>query len=244
MNFNEFLRNERKSNGDPLSPTTIEHYDTAIKTISKDMLSAGIINKPLDQMEICELDLAVHLILKNNDFIKKNDIGKKMYSNALKRYRCYKYLETDLGTQAMLEEALVRNDKNLTADEKEEIIKSRRGQGIYQANLLNKYNRECVITKISASQVLIASHIKPWSVCNNNERLDVNNGLILSATYERLFDSGLITFDSTGALKVSKLITTEDALKLNIKNGAIYDIKFTPEMETYLKYHNDVIYID
>ena len=99
------------------------------------------------------------------------------------------------------------------------------------------------MTKVTISQVLVASHIKPWAICNNKERIDVNNGLLLSATYDRLFDSGLITFDKNGKLKISKLISKDNAEKLDIKTGTKYDIKYCYEMNSYLDYHNNVIFV-
>ena len=81
------------------------------------------------------------------------------------------------------------------------------------------------------------------AICNNKERIDVNNGLLLSATYDRLFDSGLITFDKNGKLKISKLISKDNAEKLDIKPGTKYDIKYCHEMDSYIEYHNNVIFV-
>ena len=59
-------------------------------------------------------------------------------------------------------------------------------------SLFEKYHGHCIITGIDHPKLLVASHIKPWAVCSNRERLSVENGLLLSATYDRLFDSGLL----------------------------------------------------
>ena len=207
------------------------------------MLEANVISKPLEDMDMYELDLSIALIMKNQLFIDKDEIGNKMYSNALKRYRCFKYLNTDIGIQEVTEEAIVKNDTTLTTTEKEIIVKARRGQGTYRDKLIKKYNHSCIMTKVTLSQVLVASHIKPWAICDNKERIDVNNGLLLSATYDRLFDSGLITFDKTGKLKISKLISKDNAKKLDIKSGTKYDIKYCQQMSKYLDYHNNVIFV-
>ncbi|MFE8730531.1 HNH endonuclease, partial [Aeromonas hydrophila] len=82
----------------------------------------------------------------------------------------------------------------LNATEKQQLVKSRRGQGIFRANL-EKVELACRVTGVTNTALLIASHIKPWSRCANNaERLDGNNGLLLSPHIDKLFDRGWITF--------------------------------------------------
>ena len=243
MTFEEWLNTATKRDGSPLAKRTIKHYADGFRITSKEMLELNVIDKPLENMNMYELDLAISLIMKNKTFIDKDEVGNKMYSNALKRYRCFKYLNTDLGIQEAAEEAIVKNDSTLTVTEKETIVKARRGQGSYRDKLIKKYNHSCIMTKVSISQVLVASHIKPWAICDNKERVDVNNGLLLSATYDRLFDSGLITFDKDGKLKISKLISKDNADRLEIKSGTKYDIKYCNEMKNYLDYHNNVIFV-
>jgi putative restriction endonuclease len=53
----------------------------------------------------------------------------------------------------------------------------------------------CGITGISIPELLVASHIKPWSIDEKN-RLNPSNGICLSATFDKAFDKGLITVDS------------------------------------------------
>lgn len=243
MTFIEWLETATKRDGTPLSDRTVKRYSDGFRIVSQDMLREGIIGKPLEEMELHELDLAISIIFNTQSFIIKNTTGKGMYSNAIKRYRLYKFQNTDMGVQELVEEAIVINDSTLSNTEKEVIVKARKGQGLYRELLMKKYNKKCIMTQISISQVLIASHIKPWAICNNNERIDVNNGLLLSATYDRLFDSGLITFDCNGKLLVSSLINKANAKKLNISNGNIYDIKFNNDMKKYIEYHNKYIFI-
>lgn len=99
----------------------------------------------------------------------------------------------DVETVSMMEHRIM-NDVSISVTQRESIVKSRVGQGIFRSRILNKFNGKCLITGISIEKCLIASHIKPWAVCTNEERLSENNGLLLSATYDRLFDSGLISF--------------------------------------------------
>jgi putative restriction endonuclease len=60
------------------------------------------------------------------------------------------------------------------------------GQEVFRRNLLNEISF-CPITGITDKRILLASHIKPWRVSNNNERVDKNNGFIFSPTIDKLF---------------------------------------------------------
>ena len=114
---------------------------------------------------------------------------------------------------------------------------------MYREGLLKKYHSRCIITQINLPEILIASHIKPWSVSDNQERITPENGLLLSATYDRLFDQGLISFENDGRILLSSMITTDNAQKLKIDNGKKYDIQYNPSMKDFLAYHRDVIFV-
>ena len=96
---------------------------------------------------------------------------------------------------------------------------------------------------INHPNLLIASHIKPWAVSSNKERLSVDNGLLLSATYDRLFDSGLITFDRQGKIFLSSLIGEGNVKRLNLSNDMRFDLCVRGNMGEYLDYHNDVVFV-
>ncbi|MDD5890498.1 MAG: HNH endonuclease signature motif containing protein, partial [Ruminococcus sp.] len=104
--------------------------------------------------------------------------------------------------------------------------------------------KHCIITGITNTKLLIASHIKPWSVSNNYERLSENNGLLLSPTYDKLFDLGLITFDKKSKIKISGLLGKQDKEILNIDTKKEYDLKLNKEGILNMEYHNDVIFIN
>ncbi|WP_353191063.1 HNH endonuclease [Pandoraea pnomenusa] len=90
------------------------------------------------------------------------------------------------------------------------IVKARIGQGAFRAELLRRWNRRCSLTGLSNTDLLVASHIHAWSLCSNDERIDPENGLLLAAHIDRLFDRGLISFDDGGALLISQLLTDAD----------------------------------
>ena len=78
--------------------------------------------------------------------------------------------------------------------EKDAIVKTRIGQDKFREDLVNRWQC-CAVTSCRAISVLRASHIKPWHLCTNDERLDVDNGLLLTPNLDALFDTGLVSFD-------------------------------------------------
>ncbi|MGC3834414.1 HNH endonuclease [Moritella viscosa] len=81
----------------------------------------------------------------------------------------------------------LEQDTSLTETEKEQLVKARRGQGKYRRNL-EKIESCCRVTGLANKQFLVASHSKPWRVSSNFEKLDGNNGFLLSPHIDRLFD--------------------------------------------------------
>lgn len=225
-----------------LSDSSIDKYSGAVNTVSREMLGEHVILKPLAEMEIYEIDLAIAVIFRTKSFIEKDTRGNHMYSNALKWYRAFVSAFSEKDILAKAEEEQVLLNSNISETERQAIVKSRIGQGQFRDKLLLKY-KKCIITGISIPQVLVASHIKPWAACNNKERLDVNNGLILSATYDKLFDSGLISFNENGRLYISRAINENNRSLLALNLDKAYPIGFSGNMANYLQYHNDVIYL-
>lgn len=234
MNFDLWLGQNTN-----LSDSSIYKYSHAINTISNDMLKAGIIKKNIIDMQLFEIDLAISLILSDKSFSNKNIIGNNMYSSALKWYRCY--IKSDMFIDIAEQEEL-KKIANSKITEKEAIIKSRIGQGLFREKLLNKY-KFCIISKIDIPQLLVASHLKPWAVSTNDERLSVNNGLLLNAIYDKLLDSGLISFKSDGKIIISKIIDKENRNRLSLVENQEYEILCNQDMKIYLEYHNDVIFL-
>jgi len=97
-------------------------------------------------------------------------------------------------------EAFVAETKDLPrATEAERLVVQRVGQGIFRDSLLAYWSGRCPLTGIADPALLRASHIKPWNACDTDfERLDVHNGLLLSALWDAAFDAGLVTFSDDG----------------------------------------------
>lgn len=94
--------------------------------------------------------------------------------------------------------------------EGDQITRRRIGQDRFREALLTYWNGTCPVTGISDTALLRASHIIPWAQCKSDEeRLDVNNGLLLSALWDAGFDSGLLSFDDEGIALPSPRLSTE-----------------------------------
>ena len=83
------------------------------------------------------------------------------------------------------------------------LIEARVGQGAFRSGLLGRWDGRCALTGLGNPNLLVASHIHAWSLANNAERLDTDNGLLLAAHIDRLFDLGLISFSQNGELLIS-----------------------------------------
>jgi len=118
-------------------------------------------------------------------------------------------------------------------------------QSIFRTMILATYNYRCCITGISNPELLVASHIVPWSVDEKN-RLNPMNGLALNALHDRAFDNHLITVDAgTYKIRVSSKLKTKDVVKSVQQNFFKYEgkqiflpDKFLPKKD-FLKVHND-----
>ncbi|MDH6183592.1 HNH endonuclease signature motif containing protein [Polaromonas sp. CG_23.6] len=126
----------------------------------------------------------------------------------------------------------------VTGTERSYLRTSRVGQGQFRQDLIRVYEGRCPISGIEHDQLLIASHIKPWKVCTNAERLDSSNGILLSALVDRLFDKGLITFSQGGAAIVSPWLSTNDKAKCGIENWQA--LQLTARSKRYMEYHRAV----
>lgn len=129
-------------------------------------------------------------------------------------------------------------------------VKARINQDFFRKALLAAYGGACCITGIQNTDLLIASHIKPWNVSDpKTERTSPTNGLILNAFHDRAFDQGFITVDTKYQMLVSrKLLTStmtdfEKDWLLNLNGREIrLPNRFLPN-KVFLEYHNDCIFL-
>ncbi|WCM41367.1 HNH endonuclease [Flavobacterium sp. CBA20B-1] len=185
-----------------------------------------------------------------------NQIEK--YYPEIKRQKDWKagirgVLYRDLGKSfKMLEEgvvALIKYDENnlvLIEDigdtSKSIQAKIRIGQEKFRKNLI-KHLKECPITGIDEKRILLASHIKPWSVSTNEERLDIYNGFIFSPTIDKLFDKGLITFENNKELIISPTLSEVNIGSIGIIPGKKYFKLPIENRINYLEFHRENIFV-
>jgi hypothetical protein len=127
------------------------------------------------------------------------------------RTRC----STD-GLDVITDVAQIEKDGSMDTTTKKSLIDARRGHGRFRQNLMRIWNKSCAVTGCAIPELLRASHIKPWRDSTNRQRLDPNNGLLLEANLDALFDSGLILFDDNGDMLVSARLTTIEKRRLRI----------------------------
>jgi len=107
-------------------------------------------------------------------------------------------------------------------------VKTRVNQSVFRAMVLNNYDLKCCITGFDVPELLIASHIVPWSK-NEKERLNPRNGLCLNAFHDKAFDRGLLTITPDFQIKLSPKI-------IDVSDNSLYK-------EYLLPYHNQKIKI-
>ena len=134
----------------------------------------------------------------------------------------------------------IQRTKNLPkTTETERLVVQRVGQDIFRGRLITYWRARCPLTGVADGALLRASHIKPWRDCeNDSERLDVHNGLLLSALWDAAFDSGLVTFDLNGVPVFSKLLSCLAHAQLRFETP----LKLTVKHQVFLGWHRNYVF--
>jgi HNH endonuclease len=135
---------------------------------------------------------------------------------------------------------VIRNRTDIGDTEKQTLVTARRGQGVYRRNL-ESHEVACRVTGVTKLRHLRASHIKPWRLSNDFEKLDGNNGLLLSPHVDHLFDRGFISFTGSGQLLVSNKIGPDVLAAWGISEGQNCG-DFREEQRDYLAFHRNSIF--
>ena len=150
--------------------------------------------------------------------------------------------------QKSIEESLNIPQTLLVGKEKETIIKQRVNQSVFRTMILQNYENKCAITGINVPDLLIASHIIPWADSTAEQRLTPENGICLSALYDKAFDRGLITIspDDYRITLSSALLEYETKEYFDRHFGSIAGKKIIMPIEhypnrDYLAYHRERI---
>jgi len=125
--------------------------------------------------------------------------------------------------------------------EKSALVQARRGQGQFRANV-RSIERACRITRVERMEHLIASHVQPWRDSSNEQRLDGENGLLLTPTVDHLFDKGFISFEDSGQLIVSPVADQRSLKRMGIETENRVNVgAFSQGQRCYLDFHRENI---
>jgi putative restriction endonuclease len=136
-------------------------------------------------------------------------------------------------------EVAIVTDEAIRETERLALVQARRGQGIFRDNV-RTIERACRITRVERAEHLIASHVQPWRDSSNEQRLDGENGLLLTPTVDHLFDKGFISFEDSGQLIVSPVADQKSLKKMGIDaQGRVNVGAFSEGQRRYLDFHRE-----
>ena len=217
--------------------TDTQRYPRTIKTISNHLKKKGI-----DEYDLYLIDDAnkakklKEIYFAIDEYFSLNDRGNNMYSRAFDLY--IQYLEvTNITDEIPTDIQSIIEQQNIENTEKTSLIQSRIGQGKFRESLVSLWGG-CSVTKCSQLSLLVASHIKPWSKSDNQERLDPYNGFLLLPNLDKAFDLGFISFESSGNILISsklpeyKFLGISKDMRIQIRENNLI----------YLEYHRSYVF--
>lgn len=145
------------------------------------------------------------------------------------------------GADAIAEDLKRIEASPLPATTRAALVDARLGQGKYRRQLLTAWGNACAVTGCTVHAVLRASHCKPWRDSDDAERLDPDNGLLLLATLDALFDAGLIAFEDDGTMRVSAVLSDAERDQL----GLPAPLRRRPArgLARYLRHHRERLFV-
>jgi len=131
----------------------------------------------------------------------------------------------------------VADDVSIPETDRIAIIRARKGQGIFKERV-SRIESRCRITGVDNPVHLVASHCKPWRDATNEERLDGENGLLLTPSIDHLFDRGFIGFEDNGLLIISPVAHRLSLQRMGIDAAAALNVgSFTSGQKQFLDFH-------
>jgi putative restriction endonuclease len=139
----------------------------------------------------------------------------------------------------------IAEDDAIPETEREALIMARRGQGKFKKNV-QLHESRCRVTGVDRIEHLIASHCKPWRDCGSNqERLDGENGLLLTPSIDHLFDRGFITFENNGQLLMSAVAHKESLRRMGVPVDKVRNVgSFSEGQKSYLEFHRENLFLE
>lgn len=137
----------------------------------------------------------------------------------------------------------LKSTAGIAETEKAAIVMSRRGQGLFKSRVA-MIERKCRITGVANLDYLIASHTKPWRDASNQERLDGENGFLLTPDADLLFDRGFISFADSGKVLISPVADRVSIEKFGINEQMLQNVgSFSPGQRKFLDFHRDSVFL-
>jgi putative restriction endonuclease len=135
----------------------------------------------------------------------------------------------------------VANDITVPETERTAIIRARKGQGLFK-DRVSQIESRCRITGVQNPVHLVASHCKPWRDSSNEERLNGENGLLLTPSIDHLFDRGFIGFEDGGRLIISPVAHRPSLKRMGIDIINPVNVGgFTSGQKTFLDFHRSAV---
>ncbi len=264
--YNQFYQNMTETN---LGDIIFSFADTFIKTVGVVSAAATSADKPkefgkagdawdidgwlvrVDYEELNtpfkpknHMDILAPLLPKRYSPIRADGAGNQVYLAEIPEVMAVSLLSF-IGPQlnVAIEEGQEREIKNRTdinTTQKYQLVRSRVGQGQYRNNL-ERHETGCRISGITDGRFLTASHVKPWAKSTDFEKLDGNNGLLLSPHIDRLFDRGYISFEDSGRLIFSPLLPSGVIDAWGLSTPA-EEKPLSRKQSAYMSFHRSKIY--
>jgi hypothetical protein len=137
----------------------------------------------------------------------------------------------------------IEKDAAISETTREQLVLARRGQGRFRQEV-SRIETHCRVTGVNRPEHLTASHCKPWRDSDNAERLDGENGLMLTPSIDHLFDRGFISFDNNGDLLVSRVAHEFSLRKMGIPVGTRFNVgTFAEGQRRYLDFHRESVFL-
>jgi hypothetical protein len=136
-------------------------------------------------------------------------------------------------------EVAISTDTAIRETERTALVQARRGQGLFRDNV-RSIEHACRITRVERMEHLIASHVQPWRDSSNEQRLDGENGLLLTPTVDHLFDKGFISFEDSGQLIVSPVADQRSLKRMGVDPESRVNVgAFSQGQRRYLDFHRE-----
>jgi putative restriction endonuclease len=137
----------------------------------------------------------------------------------------------------------ILQSKTLPETTRQALIKARVGQGLFRQKLTS-FENHCRITGVTYQPHLFASHIKPWRESTNEERLDGENGLLLTPSIDHLFDRGFISFEDNGELMISDVAHKESVQRMGVDTEHVVRVgEFSEGQQFFLAHHRSAVFL-